>query len=62
MSESGHSLPMCVVPACHDVRSSLDCVAKVESCRVTNLSRKHEAGSNRRFVQTQSRCRSRLRL
>ena len=33
---------------------------KVESCRVTNFSRKPETGSNRRFVDTQSRCRSRL--
>ena len=27
-----------------------DCVAKVESCRVTIFSREHETGSNRRFV------------
>jgi len=27
-----------------------DCVAKVECCRSANFSRKHETGSNRRFV------------
>jgi hypothetical protein len=42
------------------VRSRGDSVAKVENCRATNLSQKYEAGSNRRFVQPQSRYRSRL--
>ena len=35
---------------CNDLSLSGDCVAKVESCRVTIFSRKHETGSNRQFV------------
>ena len=37
-------------PRMSDGRYALDCVAKVESCRSSNFSRKHETGNNRRFV------------
>ena len=36
-----------VVETGSHVRFRLDCVAKVESCRSTNFSRKHETGNNR---------------
>jgi hypothetical protein len=45
-----------------DCPLSGDCVAKVESCRSTNFSRKHETRSNHRSAQPQSRYRSHLRV